>query len=1210
MNENSTYSNENNKEYKNNKSNNYILSEQNIENKSTFEKIIFLQGLLKQLTSAKDRFEGIKDKMISKINNNCFNYYKSKIGIKQIYDYCESNNPDIYNEYIFLPDAKSILLNKYESIYKTFFIFRNDNSKLLKIIKSSPVEYHKELSNFLVHFFYENTINNSFNNDELILLIYLVLENLILKKLSEKNNYSTNKKLFLNNNFEYHLIKQLTRRTDIRNYLCSILSDLLLKIENYRDHLFIEIEKIDDAKEKKNKNENDNESNILFDDPDFNFGEAKTLKKSNNKNIKKSKKNKLKDTLDQFLFIKDVAPINIIRSSNIYKSRKSIRLNQPKIKLFDINNFDEGNDFEFLQKFDEPNGGRSKKEKMIDPFFEENNIDIIYLNDKLEEYKNLDNNEISIMKKYLDNQINEINSKKENKDIFSNNLINKAFEQIKKDYNMDNYNYLINTIKKNYLKITSFIKELLDILNENINSLPYTIKCISNIIEILIEKKYSKLNISNYDKIMFKISFFMGNIILPILSNPEYNGIITNEVTSKITKENLKVISKIFKQIISGHLFSNKTEPEYTIFNKFIFGIMPEIFKIVNNIQQNFNLPDFIINYFNTSDQIDDENRNINYDYFKENNNNETIQFQSISFSYKILYIFIHIILIEKEYFITNNKNEEEKKIFNEIINYKELIKKWYNNGVKNKKKEFFFLSNINYQKELKEKMNLIIAKNYHELMLPNNEKKNDNLILYEFKNCLLGVLAYVNILHKENFENLILRKEQKIHNKNIIELLYQNKLNEIYKNVKFDSVLENEISNNGKNKDNDNINYKDDLDFKSIIFPYIMNSAKYEIGFNLDIEKNKKITIFMSYIQLHLNNIPRIYYKNNYSFLFTELIKESIELINLLNNTSILNHFHLKILEGNKLNSIINNHYLQIKNMEKSISIQYLFHKTSFLSKFNTTQRKGLITKIEYKIVKENDSLMPNVDTILSLLDVLPDFRKYENKVEDIIDLEEKVEFADSLNKYFYDLKNQIKNEEIIKRFTIDEVDSISVELENHILFKLYDKIYPSTSTKNDIEFYKKCCCLDFVKPENLIKDKKIINEKLWKTSMNYINEADEKYTPIDKLKCYGKAFSILQNSINFCSGKEELGVDDTVPPLIYIFIKSKPKNLISNYNFCTLFLNPLLSKKEFGIILSQIGLVMNVIKDMTHKDLINISEEEFKNNYNNILYKIENNK
>ena len=1036
--------------------------------------------------------------------------------------------------------------------------------------------------------------------------IYLIFENLILTKLPQIYNYSTIKKLFLNNNFEYHLIKQLTRRTDIRNYLCSILSDLLLKIENYRDHLFIEIGKIDESKEKKYKDENDNQSNILFDDPDFNFGEVKTLKKSNNKNIKKCKKNKLKDTLDQFLFIKDVAPINIIRSSNLYKSRKSIRLNQPKIKLFDINNFDEENDFELLQKFDEPYENY-RKEKMIDSFFEENNIDIIILNDKLEEYKKLDNNEIniSIMKTYFNNQINDINSKKESKDIYSNNQINKVFEQIKKDYNMDNYNYLINTIKKNYEKITSFIKELLDILNENINSLPYTIKCISNIIEILIEKKYSKLNISNYDKIMFKVSFFMGNIILPILSNPEYNGIITNEVTSKITKENLKVLSKIFKQIISGHLFSNKIDPEYTIFNKFIIETMPKIFKIINNIQQNFKLPDFIINYFNTSDLINDENRNINYNYFKENYY-ETIQFQSICFSYHILYIFIHIILIEKEYFITNNKNEEEKKIFNEIINYKELIKKWYNNGIKNKNKEFLFLSKINYQKELKEKMDLIIAKNYHELMLPNNDKKNDNLILYEFKNCLLGVLAFVNILHKENFENLIMRKDEKIHNKNIIELLYQNRLNKIYKNVKFDNALENEIENN----DNDIIIYNDDLDFKNIIFPYIMNSAKYEIGFNLDIEKNKKITIFISYIQLHLSYIPKLYSKNNYSFLFTELIKESKVLINLLNNTSILNHFHLKILEGNKLNSIINNHYLQIKNMEKSICIQYLYNKTSFLSKFNISQRKGVITKIEYKIVKENDSLMPNVDTIFSLLNILPDFRKYEKKVEDIIDLEEKVEFVDSLNKYFNDLKSQIKKEEIIKKFNNEDLNLISIELENYILFKLYDKIYPSTSTKKDIEFYNKCCCLNFVKPENLIKDKKIINEKLWKTSMNYINEADEKYTPIDKLKCYGKAFSILQNSINFCSGKEELGVDDTVPPLIYIFIKSKPKNLITNYNFCTLYLSPILAKKEFGIILSQIGLVMNVIKDMTHKDLINISEEEFNNNYNDILSKIENEK
>ena len=1176
----------------------------NIHNLSTFKKIIFLQGLLKQITSAKDRFEGIKEKMISKINNNCYNYYKTKINIKQIYGYCESNNPNIYPEYILLPDSKSILLDKYDVIYKAFFILRNNNFKLLKILNSSPMEYYKRISNFIIHFFYENTISNSMNNDELILIIYLVLENLILNKLPENFNINLIKKIFLNNNLEFFLLRELTRRTDIRNYLVSILSDLILKIENYRAHLFVEIVKIDEAKENKYFEENENETNNLFDDLEFIFEEeeinSSDLKSNKSKKIKgkNTKKNKIKDNFDQLLFLKDSAPINIIRTSNIYKSRKSIKLNQPKINLFDINIFDEGNDFERLQKFDEPEDAGGGE--MVDTFFEETNINITFLNNKIKGLSQESNDINLIMIDYINNQINELKSEegnKENKEQnFSNNIINKDLEQIKKNYNMENYNYIINAIKKNYERITLFIKELLNKLKENINSLPFIIKCISNIIEILIEKKYSKSHISNFDKFMFKINFFMGNIIIPILSNPYYNGIITNEIISKITKENLKIITKIFKQIISGILFSNKIEPEYTIFNKFIIEIMPEIFEIINNIQQNFELPELIIKVFNTSDLINDEKRNINYDYFNINKN-EMIQFQSICFAYEILYIIIHIIIIEKDYFITNNKNEEEKKIFEELLNYREKILRWYQIGSKNKKFEYLFFSKINYSKKLEQKMNFIIQKNYHELMLPNNNRE-DNLILYEFKNCLLGVLAYVNILNKESFESLILRKDKKIYNHNIINLLYQSQLNNKYMKTTFD---------NDKNEDFDIDNkmeiiqkIHEDLDFKNEIFPNIINNTKYEIGYNLEIENNKKITLFLSYLQLHFNDIPKKFSENNYSLLFSELIKETEELINLLNNTSILNKFHLKILEGNKLNTIMNYNFLQIKSIQKSICIQYLYNKISFLSKFTFFHKKGLITKIAYEIVKKNDNLMPNVDTIISLIDVIPDFRKYEKYVDDIINLEEKVEFQNALNMYFNDLRKEITNENIIKNFSSSDLNSISIELENYILFKLYDKLYPTKQTKADLDFYNKCLCLNFIKPENLIKNTKIINEKLWKTAINYINEMDEKYTPVEKLKCLGKAISILQNSITFCSGKDELGVDDTIPPLIYILIKSRPKQLMSNYNFCSLFLNPELSKKEMGILLSQIGLVINVIKDMSYKDCINISQEEFEEKYN----------
>ena len=94
-----------------------------------------------------------------------------------------------------------------------------------------------------------------------------------------------------------------------------------------------------------------------------------------------------------------------------------------------------------------------------------------------------------------------------------------------------------------------------------------------------------------------------------------------------------------------------------------------------------------------------------------------------------------------------------------------------------------------------------------------------------------------------------------------------------------------------------------------------------------------------------------------HYSLLFSELIKETEQLINILNNTSILNQLHIKILDGNKLNKIFNHHYLHIKNMEKSICIQYLYNKTSFLSKFSTFHKKGLITKIVYEIVQKDEN-------------------------------------------------------------------------------------------------------------------------------------------------------------------------------------------------------------------------------------------------------------
>ena len=123
----------------------------------------------------------------------------------------------------------------------------------------------------------------------------------------------------------------------------------------------------------------------------------------------------------------------------------------------------------------------------------------------------------------------------------------------------------------------------------------------------------------------------------------------------------------------------------------------------------------------------------------------------------------------------------------------------------------------------------------------------------------------------------------------------------------------------------------------------------------------------------------------------------------------------------------------------------------------------------------------------------------------------------------------------------------------------------------------------------------KNVINENLCKECYKYINDIDKKITPIDKIKYLGKAFSILQNSMKFSSGEKDLGVDDTLKPLIYVMIKAKPENIFSNYNYCRIYLDKELSKHSYGALLTQIGMIMNIIRDMKYNELIDVTEEQF---------------
>ena len=1210
-----------------------------IEKYTTFNKIKKLQNLLKEMISMKKRFEINKDKIIDKINKNCFNYYNNKIKMKEIYDYCQSNKIEKYINYILIKEPEKYLGNKHKNIlddiYRFIFLLRNNNKLVIKLIDNCENNDYKNICDFLINFFYEDTINSSFIQEELMLIIYLIFEKNILEKLpseilTNKGEYSYD--IFRNEkNIVYFILKSLSRKADVRNFLCSILVDAFNKLQGNRKYLstydIFNSKNLEEEDIPMIENNDDSASNVdtitkRYTMKDINIVNKLNFKKGENTNNELqriSTRIKEKHSVDNIILPKD----DFYKDNNRNNDNEDNNNGNNNNNENNINNNENNINNNDLFILPENISEEDLKKINLDSFFDDNNISLDLCKNKLKEYEHFSkNNNLNLaLKDYLNSLIKDINDAKE--EIYSNRKIvnflksikikmNEEEKKEKKEKNeKESFDKMIEMIKTNYFSIIEIIDDIINKLKENITSVPVIIKCISNIIENFLNKKYIEkkhnLLINNFQQYLFQSNFFIGNIILSALLNPDYNGTFTSDVISKTTVENLKIIYNILDKLLSGKLF---TYGFYILYNKYIIETIPKIFEIIDNIEKNFKLPDVLERLVNTCTDVNNKKRlsDFEYDYFFEKN--EEVRYQSACFNMKTLCLLIK--LVKKMGGKTGDDGDE--KLFEKIFTYEKYLNNLYDKDLKEKKIQYIYLTKIYFNNKTENRINIILRDNF--IGVPQSQNNND---FTYFKKCLTEILGYANIINEESFNYFTYNMKQSIHQYDINNIIFKKKKKLIYDNI----VNEKEYKEENKYQ----------LSFEDSLFPKILEYLKYEIGKNIDDPKAQRIIFCTLYIQTHLQYIPNEYIQNNYSKLFMELIKETNAILNII-NSNILNQMHNKIKEGTKLNLIITSNYLQTKSLEKFKVIEYLYSKIIMPNKFKIDiDDNGLVKKIEYLGKKENDDkkkLNKDKDKdkekdnkeilndfvivdkdlkteevperpkykrelIKKIINVIPDFRKFEESTDDIIKKEEELGLPNVLKKFFRNLKNAVKKQEIIKRFTIDEVDSISVELENYILFKLYDKIYPTKSSKEDIKFYKKCCRLNFIKPENLITDRNIYNEKLWKISIDYINEINNKYTPQDKLKTILKAFNILQNSISFSSGKKELGVDDTIKPLIYVLIKSKPTNIYSNYYFCQLFLSESLGKTQYGILLTQIFMIIRIIKDMKYNELMGVTEEEF---------------
>ena len=705
----------------------------NLNSIYTFDKVIMLQKLLKELSSNKLRFKENINNFTDKINKKCYAYFKDKIYIKEILDYCSSNQLEEHITYNLNENIQQYMdKDLYKLIYDFYFLIRNENYIMLEIIKlTNKKTNNQNLSEFIVHFLYEDLINCSFIQEELILIIYLLLENVFYDSfpndinLEKTNNNLLYTSLIKRNSILFWIFQSLTKKIDIRNFLSSIFNKIFLKLENYRNPLSPNLNIVNKFLEKRDKN-------LLHSFIQFAGEEDKSLFNSN-----KKKKSDLFDKQKGFdtkgnSFLKRANKIvlgnsyivnekneteNIVTLNDLLNPESSY--NKKKDDEININESKNINDnqeeYNININIEEDKPKISQVEIRIDPFFEKNSVTIKYLNDKLLEIKNKSNLEktntamkdyitylikkieYEKMKKYnVDNNVDDIDIdlyQKKDHEIFSTSKIIEELESRKKFANKESFKQLMNKIIKNYKITSQIILNIINNIRDNLVSSPYIIKYISKLLISLLSRKYNRVlnnQLTDLNIYIFKLNFFIGSIILPIINNPEYNGIITSEIISQLTKDNLKIISDIFKKIISLDLFNKDEDPYMTLFNQFIIEIMPQFFEMMENIDKNFILPFWIKKIMNDTSLT----RNINYDYFNQNKK-ENIQFQSICFSWKDFLYILDLISTNEIQFIKRLKIDEHKNLFQNIIRNKNKFSLLIQTNEKNKQEEYFLLSSI-----------------------------------------------------------------------------------------------------------------------------------------------------------------------------------------------------------------------------------------------------------------------------------------------------------------------------------------------------------------------------------------------------------------------------------------------------------------------------------------------------------------------------------
>jgi len=710
---------------------------------------------------------------------------------------------------------------------------------------------------------------------------------------------------------------------------------------------------------------------------------------------------------------------------------------------------------------------------------------------------------------------------------------------------------------------------------------------------------------------------------MPIIINPDYNGIIYSHIISGVTRRNLKTINKILGKIYKANLFNSNTDPNFTIFNCYLL----EIFPTFNNFYKSLisvRFSDKIEKLMNlkTSDFLQKKESN-QLDYF-ENYPEQIYNIQCMCFSFNNILTISRTIEENKSEFLSNEIKDKVsfaaicKQIYEEFSSNKKLYFNICETSCNKYYLHFNMLKNPKYKEEL-------FIKNSKFTFSENENLEKEN-IPSKVKFCVKKILKSLNLINPRVYSSLA------------------------------------------------------EAD----------NTEKFFIGLDkiIELEDNSESinTIPLNWYSMYMTNyfdlLSNEYKKNNFSFLYEELLKEAITEVERLKNIS--NTFNSKLGMNlrcsEKIVEYAKRDSLKLKNIENYIKIERFMEnakinvcirkclkresnddpnlpktlkpkKQSILKSFtsdynpknisnNTTAGNSVDVELrricKKRVFSINDILSnsSNSNNSINIFDNLKPcsghsitnlnsnkseshfadgnlgechcetisefiraFQSFQEIQDDIINGEAENKIGETLSQYLKIVYSFLDKDKLFSNYDIIGKNIIIEDIENYILRKMYKSVFPEVMLDNDIKFSLQCEKFSWIQPNHLDIKKKLVNEVLWQQGIRILSRLDYEKSPLDKLNCVLSVLKIIKNSINFCLCENEnfAGADDQNPIFIYMVLKADLKKYISNINYIYTFIHDEKKTNYYGQTLSLMDFTKNYIMGMNLSYFENLSKEEY---------------